>query len=239
MKRVFAYLRVSGLSQVDGDGFTRQLEAVTAFANSKGWVIARVFKEEGVSGTVESRERPQFVEALSLCGPQIDTIIVESTSRLARDLIVSEFLFLEARKSGAKIYAADTGNEYVDADVEPTRLLIRQVLGAIDQWDKSTLVKKLRAARDRKRLETGRCEGFPGVEVTHPEIAAKVIELREVKGKSFIQIARNFNYVDRVPKPPTLRAKLWSPETLRLIYVRATSHRTNFNALERAMPQMQ
>lgn len=38
-------------------------------------------------------------------------------------------------------------------------LLIRQVLGAFAQFEKSTLVAKLRCAREAKRQRDGRCEG--------------------------------------------------------------------------------
>jgi hypothetical protein len=37
----------------------------------------------------------------------------------------------------------------------PTAILVCQVLGAIGQFDKATLVAKLKAARDRKRTPTG------------------------------------------------------------------------------------
>ena len=47
----------------------------------------------------------------------------------------------------------------VAGDDDPTRTLIRQVLGAVAQFEKSVIVSKLRAARVRKRRETGRCEG--------------------------------------------------------------------------------
>lgn len=38
-------------------------------------------------------------------------------------------------------------------------MLIRQVLGAVSQFEKSVIVAKLRAARLRRRRATGRCEG--------------------------------------------------------------------------------
>ena len=44
-------------------------------------------------------------------------------------------------------------------DDDPTRTLIRKVLGAVAQFEKSVIVLKLRAAQVRKRGETGRCEG--------------------------------------------------------------------------------
>ena len=39
------------------------------------------------------------------------------------------------------------------------RALVRQVLGAIAQFEKAWLVAKLKASRDRKRATAGKCEG--------------------------------------------------------------------------------
>ncbi len=49
--KAFAYPRVSGKGQVEGDGFTRQLEAIKAYALAHDIRIVKVFREEGVSGT--------------------------------------------------------------------------------------------------------------------------------------------------------------------------------------------
>ena len=51
--KAFAYLRVSGKGQVRGDGFTRQLQAIRAYAKQQGIRITQVFREEGVSGTTD------------------------------------------------------------------------------------------------------------------------------------------------------------------------------------------
>ena len=44
-------------------------------------------------------------------------------------------------------------------DDTPTAKLVRQVLGAISEFDKAMTVAKLRGARERKRREAGKCEG--------------------------------------------------------------------------------
>ena len=44
-------------------------------------------------------------------------------------------------------------------DTTPTAVLIRQVLGAVSQFEKAALVAKLKSARDRKKRETGKCGG--------------------------------------------------------------------------------
>jgi len=65
MKRAFAYLRVSGKGQVEGDGFPRQLEAVKKYAAANDIKIVKVYREEGVSGTTEWENRPAFAEMMA------------------------------------------------------------------------------------------------------------------------------------------------------------------------------
>jgi DNA invertase Pin-like site-specific DNA recombinase len=56
-------------------------------------------------------------------------------------------------------------------------VLVRQVLGAIAQFEKTSLVAKLKAARDRKRAATGKCGGRKSYAETHPEVVALAKEL--------------------------------------------------------------
>lgn len=152
------YLRVSGVSQVEGDGFPRQLDACQRFCMAHGLTISKVFEEKAVSGTVESTDRPAFAEMMQhLKDNGVEAIVVERMDRLARDLMVSEFLLKECREAGLKVFCADQGAlvDIASNDCDPTRKLIRQVLGAVSEWEKNNLVRKLRAARER----TGRMGG--------------------------------------------------------------------------------
>ena len=85
--------------------------------------------------------------------------LVERADRLARDLMISEVLLAEFRKLEVTVIAADNGTDLTGSGDDPTRVLIRQVLGAVAQFEKSVLVPKLKAARIRKKRATGRCEG--------------------------------------------------------------------------------
>src|SRR5204863_235004 len=87
--------------------------------------------------------------------------VVERLDRLARDLMVSEFLLKELRIRGIKVFATDQGAliDMANNEGDPTRKLIRQIIAALSEWEKSQLVLKLRVARERKRKQTGRCEG--------------------------------------------------------------------------------
>jgi DNA invertase Pin-like site-specific DNA recombinase len=88
----------------------------------------------------------------------IRLVLVERADRLARDLMVGEIILGEFRALGVSVVAADSGTDLTVGDDDPTRVLIRQVLGAVAQFEKSVIVAKLRAARLRKRRATGRCE---------------------------------------------------------------------------------
>jgi len=65
MTKAHAYLRVSGKGQVEGDGFTRQLKAIREYAAAHDLKIVNVYREEGVSGTKESADRPAWSELMT------------------------------------------------------------------------------------------------------------------------------------------------------------------------------
>lgn len=227
MKRVFVYARVSSNEQLSGGGFDRQFEACEEFANSKGWFIARNFREQE-SGSVEAPNRPLLSEAISLCGGamDIDTIIVERADRIARDLIVSELFFRECRAKGIKVYAADCGEELVNAEGDPTRKLIRQVLGALAEWNKSEIVKKLQAGRRRTKEQTGRPCGGPvgyGYSPEEREVVRDILAWHD-NGKSTRLITRILNRGEHadLPRPGEGR---WAHSTVAAI-IRRWIHRT-------------
>lgn len=157
--KAFPYLRVSGKTQVDGDGPDRQAAKIVAFCGQHGLEVGPTYFDPGISGTVDSLDRP-FLSRLLDDATEGDCIVVERMDRLARDLIVQELLLAECRKRGIKVYAADGDFQDVASNEgDPTKVLIRQILGAVAQWEKSVLVMKMKAGADRKRRETGRCGG--------------------------------------------------------------------------------
>ena len=70
----------------------------------------------------------------------VRTVIVERADRLARDLMVQEVILAQFVKVGARILTAD-GVDLTSSD-DPTRRLIRQVLGAEAEVEKNVLVLK-------------------------------------------------------------------------------------------------
>jgi DNA invertase Pin-like site-specific DNA recombinase len=157
MTKAHAYLRVSGKGQVDGDGFPRQLKAIRDYATAHDMKIVNIYREQGVTGTKESMDRPAFAEMMTaLHSNGVRTIIIEKLDRLARDLMVQEATIADLQKHGFTLVSVAEPDLMA---TDPTRILMRQLMGAVAQYDKCQVVLKLRGARIRAKAKDGRCEG--------------------------------------------------------------------------------
>jgi DNA invertase Pin-like site-specific DNA recombinase len=199
MTRAFAYLRVSGKGQVEGDGFPRQRAAIKAYAAVNDFKIVREFREEGVSGTVENMNRPAWQELMAtLHSNGVRTIVIERLDRLARDLMIQETAIADLRMNGFTLVSV--GEPDLMAS-DPTRVLMRQMMGAVAQYDKSQIVAKLRGARMRKKAAEGRCEGRKpyGFYEGEAEVIERMKTLR-ADGSGFDRIAAQMNAEGIAPR---------------------------------------
>jgi DNA invertase Pin-like site-specific DNA recombinase len=105
----------------------------------------------------------------------VRTIIVESPDRFARDLAVQlaghDFL----KNPGVALIPASAPDFFLEDT--PTAVLVRQVLGAIAQFEKASLVAELKAARDRKIAQGIKCGGRKSYAEREPELVAAAKEL--------------------------------------------------------------
>jgi DNA invertase Pin-like site-specific DNA recombinase len=173
-----AYFRTSSKANVgtDKDSDKRQRAAVEGFAKANGYEIVAEFYDAGVSGTDPVAERPGFAAMLDrIAGNGVRTIIVESPDRFARDLAVQLAGHDYLKALGIALIPASAPDFFLEDT--PTAVLVRQVLGAIHQFEKASLVAKLKAARARKRKATGRCEGNKPLAETRPDVVAAAREL--------------------------------------------------------------
>jgi DNA invertase Pin-like site-specific DNA recombinase len=92
--------------------------------------------------------------------------------------MVQETIIADLRKRGFKLLSV------MEPDLlqnDPTRILMRQVFGAIAQYEKAMIVAKRRGARQRMKAKTGRCEGRKpfGYYDGEPAILDRMIALRK------------------------------------------------------------
>ncbi|WP_189379528.1 MULTISPECIES: recombinase family protein [unclassified Mesorhizobium] len=160
LRQAVAYLRTSSAANIgtDKDSERRQGEAVKEFAHSNGYEIIDSYYDAAVSGADPVTVRPGFSAMLErLLSNGVRTIFVETASRFARDLIVQETGYEMLKSRGIELIAVDSPDSFIGNT--PTANLIRQVLGAVSEFEKAMLVEKLRGARERKRRETGKKVG--------------------------------------------------------------------------------
>jgi DNA invertase Pin-like site-specific DNA recombinase len=196
--QVFGYCRVSGKSQIEGDGFPRQEETIRAYAEKAGYEVVQFFREEGVSGTKGELDRPAFQEMMEeILRNGVRTIIVERLDRLAREYRIQESLLIYLASKNVTLINASTEENVTQAICDdPMKKALIQIQGIFAELEKNLLVKKLRKARDRKRQE-GKCEGRKSYSEAKPEILEEIRRLhrKPKKGRrlSYQEIADQLN----------------------------------------------
>ena len=106
---------------------------------------------------------------------------------------------------------------------DPSRKLIRQILGAVNEYERAMIALRLRSGRRRKAENGGYAYGSPpygwraerGELVEHPEEQVAVERMCELRhdGASYPGIATILHDEGHVPK----RGTLWHPMTIRQV----------------------
>jgi DNA invertase Pin-like site-specific DNA recombinase len=111
------------------------LKATKEYAAAHDIKIVNVYREEGVSGAKESADRPAWSELMrALHSNGVKVVILERLDRLARDLMIQETIVADLRKYGFELLSV------AEPDLmayDPTRILVRQMMGAVAQYEKS------------------------------------------------------------------------------------------------------
>jgi DNA invertase Pin-like site-specific DNA recombinase len=155
-----AYLRTSSSANVGADKHSdkRQRQAIETFAKHTGYELVEEFYDAAVSGADPIDVRPGFKALLErIMSNGVRTVIVEDVSRFARTLMVQEAGIATLAGIGVRVITS-RGDDLTESDDE-MRVAMGQIAGVFSQLEKTSLVKKLRAARERKRQKDGRCEG--------------------------------------------------------------------------------
>ena len=230
--RVVGYLRVSTDAQAEhGYGLDVQEEAIRAWAKRDGFVVAGMHTDAGVSGSNGLDTRVALPEALAeIREKRASGLVVYRLDRLARDLVLQETLLAEVRRMGAEVYSTAGGEAayLVDDPDDPSRRLIRQILGAVSEYERSMIGLRLRSGRRRKSAVGGYAYGSPPygwesvdgvlVEVEHEQAVLARMRALQKSGRSIRQIAEELN-ADAVPAKR--EGSRWHPTTVSRALVRA------------------
>jgi DNA invertase Pin-like site-specific DNA recombinase len=230
--RLVAYLRVSTDAQTEGLGLDVQKAAITEWADANNHEIAVEFTDAGVSGSNGLDTRTGLADAFNILrSGDASGIVVYRLDRLARDLIIQEQLLAEARQHRWAVFSTSTGEAaYLEDDPgDPSRKMIRQVLGAVAEYERSMIVLRLRSGRARKAQAGGFAYGAPpygyqavdGELVAVAEEQATLARIRRLhgEGKSYRGIAEALLAEGVKPR----RGRAWHPGVLARFIDRSNS----------------
>ena len=192
LSEAVAYIRTSSAANVgaDKDSENRQRAAIEGFALRDGFVIVDEFNDAAVSGADPIESRPGFAALLDrMENNGVRTVIVEDSSRFARDLVTQELGILALIKRGVRVLTAN-GQDLTDSS-DPSRKMMRQIAGSFAEYEKARLVAKLKVARDRKRAAAGKCEGRKSWAEINPELVRQAKRLRRKLPKGGQRSLRN------------------------------------------------
>ncbi len=159
--RAIGYLRVSTDRQAEhGLGLSVQETAVKKWARDNAHGLVQMTRDKGVSGSNGLDKREGLLVAMSALQDNLaDGLVVYRLDRLARDLIIQESLLAEVWRMGKRVWSTfPSEDDYLDPDsleTDPSRTMIRQILGAVSQYEKSMIRLRLRAGKAKKAEQGG------------------------------------------------------------------------------------
>lgn len=144
MRRPAIYARVSTEEQAQsGTSLRNQIDSLRADLRSEEKPPPLLFVDDGYSGATPNRPGLMELESVIAEG-QISEVRVTALDRLSRDLVLQETLLNRWARQGV----AFTSQREPDlGESDPTRVLIRQVLGAISQYERAVIAGRMLAGR--------------------------------------------------------------------------------------------
>jgi DNA invertase Pin-like site-specific DNA recombinase len=223
MANAIAYERVSTDRQAEeGFGLDVQDDQIRRWCDGHGHRLVAVHRDEGISGTKDTADRPGLAKALTSLEGSAELLVVARLDRLARALTVQEAVLAQAWKRGGRVVAVDAGEIMPDDPDDPMRTAMRQMMGVFAQLDRAMVVARMRAGRRAKEAKGGYAgRGSPrfGQRSESGELVADSLEQATIarmvelsgRGCSLREIARQLEADGFRPK----RGGVWHPTVIR------------------------
>ena len=186
---------------------------IETFAARQNLRVVGDFYDAAVSGADAIADRPGFAALLDrIENNGVRTVIVEDVSRFAREMKAHVLGIALLRERGVRLFSASDGQNLTEDTDEMTEGMVT-IMAVFAQIEKKRLVKKLKAARDRKsKLQGRRIEGRKGYRDTRPDI---VRAARSSPTATEKRLSRFVGFQSASPKWDTRLAKALHSQRLR------------------------
>jgi DNA invertase Pin-like site-specific DNA recombinase len=157
--RVVGYARLSKAEQArNGRSLAGQEQAIRDECDRRGWVLARMIRDDGASG--RDTARSGLSEALSMiANGEASGLVCAKLDRLSRSVVDFGLILEWMERASATLVALDLN---VDTST-PGGRLVANVFASVAEWERDTI-----SARTRANLAQARREGKP---VSRPSFA--------------------------------------------------------------------
>jgi len=184
-KRVAGYIRVSTSEQAEhGGGLEVQERAIREHCEREGFELVKVYRERGVSGANGVEDRQALpVLLMDLEAGEFGAVIVTRLDRLARDLILQETIIADLRKRKAALVSLAEPDLCSD---DPGRVLVRQIMGSIAEYEKKIIAARLTAGRRQKKRGGGYMGGFVPLGYTVKGLGRAARVVRDPRGAALV-----------------------------------------------------
>ncbi|MFC4531372.1 recombinase family protein [Sphaerisporangium dianthi] len=136
--RAAIYARVSTEHQVDNTSLEDQERICRKYAERQGWRVARVYREEGFTGTRE--DRPEWLRLMRDARAGLfDVVVVMNTKRFARSVRVGLNLSFELGELGVGLAITEM---QLDTTTSQGRFMRTQML-AVAELDRDMVVEQM------------------------------------------------------------------------------------------------
>jgi DNA invertase Pin-like site-specific DNA recombinase len=182
-KSVAIYVRVSTAEQ----STRTQEHELRGYAQKRGWIIQKVYRDQGVSGARLSR--PGLDQLLADCRRRtvgIHVVLVWKFDRFARSLRGLLSALETFRSLGIDFCSA---TEPIDTTM-PHGELVFQILSAVAQWERNLIGERVRAGINRAKEDGVRFGRPPLKRLSRTEIA--MLRKQRSEGKPFRTLAAEF-----------------------------------------------
>ena len=188
-KRVAFYLRVS----TDGQTTENQRLALEEVAKGRGWEIAAVFDDNGISGAKGREHRKQFDKLIKdATRGKFDLVAAWSVDRLGRSLQDLVAFLSELHGVGCDLYLHQQG---IDTTTPAGRMMF-QMCGVFAEFERSMIQERVKAGLVRAKAN-GKTLGRPTIssKVRRAVLAgnAEGLSLRKIAAKAGVSVGTVHN----------------------------------------------
>lgn len=206
--KVILYTRVSTDKQAEqGLGLQVQEKALRAWARNGSHKVVGLYTDSGISGSNGLDTRPGLAAAFAdTQAGKAAALVVYRLDRLSRKLADQETWIEQLERAGRKVISI-TEPEYGEDEM---RALVRQILGAVAQYERAVIRKRLANGRAEKHAQGGYAYGGPpygwaavGKELVPVEDEQQVlVVMRQLRatGMSYAAVASALNDAGHVAR---------------------------------------